>query len=65
MRLLPNSGVLRRHFEARMVQLAASILKGRNVARSAVVSRRDNNDMWYEADKLESIAERIRNGYRD
>ncbi len=65
MRLLPHSGFLRRKFEAWMVRLAAAILTGRNVARSAVVSRRDNNDMWYEAEKLEGIARRISNGYRD
>ncbi|KAA8689620.1 hypothetical protein F4W67_27720 [Pseudomonas caricapapayae] len=42
-----------------MIRIAARILIGRNVQRSAVVSRRDNNDMWYMAEQLEGIAERI------
>lgn len=56
---------MRRHFEALLIQLVAWILIGRNVKRCKVVSRRDNNDMWYMAEKLESIADRIKNGYRD
>ena len=52
-----------RHFEAWLILLAAKILTGRNVQRSAVVSRRDNNDMWYMAEKLEQIAKRTRNKY--
>lgn len=54
---------IRRHFEARLILIAAKILIGRNVQRSAVVSRRDNNDMWYMAEKLEQIAKRMRNKY--
>lgn len=54
---------IRRHFEARLILLAAKILIGRNVQRSAVVSRRDNNDMWYMAEKREQIAKRMRNKY--
>ncbi|QNR43488.1 hypothetical protein D5S12_20140 [Pseudomonas syringae] len=46
-----------------MIRIAARILMGRNVQRSAVVSRRDNNDMWYMAEKLESIADRISRQY--
>ncbi|MGP5106056.1 hypothetical protein [Pseudomonas helleri] len=45
--------------EAWLILLAAKILKDRNVHRSAVVSRRDNNDMLAMAEKLETIAERI------
>lgn len=63
MRLLPHSGFWRRKYEAWMVRRAAAILIGRNVPRSAVVSRRDNNDMWYMGEKLESIAKRISSGY--
>lgn len=54
---------IRRHFEAGLVLLAAKILIGRNVQRSAVVSRRDNNDMWYMAENLERIAKRMWNKY--
>ncbi|MCY1302871.1 hypothetical protein D9M69_460200 [compost metagenome] len=63
MRLLPHKGFLRRKLEAWLVRRAAAILMGRNVDRSAVVSRRDNNDMWYMAERLESIATRISSNY--
>lgn len=56
---------IRRHFEAWLVTLAAKILMNRNVQRSAVVSRRDNNDMWYMAEKLETIAKRMAEGYKN
>jgi hypothetical protein len=54
---------IRRHFEAWLVLVAAKILIGRNVHRCKVVSRKDNNDMWYMADELELIAKRMRNKY--
>ena len=44
---------IRRKFEAWLILLAAKILDGRNVNRCQVVSRRDNNDMRYMAEKLE------------
>ena len=55
--------LIRRKFEAWLILLAARILIGRNVQRSAVVSRRDNNDMWSMAERLETIAERINQKY--
>ncbi|WP_395602163.1 hypothetical protein AB4P97_05550 [Pseudomonas sp. A1230] len=55
---------IRRKFEAWLILLAAKILIGRNVQRAPVVSRRDNNDMWYMAEKLEDIAERISTKYQ-
>lgn len=54
---------IRRHFEAWLVLVAAKILIGRNVQRCKVVSRKDNNDMWYMAEDLEQIAKRMRNKY--
>lgn len=56
--------MIRRHFEAALIRLAAWILIGRNVSRCKVVSRRDNNDMWYMAERLESIAVRMASGYK-
>ncbi|MFL6873829.1 hypothetical protein ACJ6YJ_03375 [Pseudomonas marginalis] len=53
----------RRKAEAWLILLAAKILIGRNVQRAAVVSRRDNNDMWYMAEKLDAIAARISKNY--
>lgn len=53
----------RRKAEAWLILLAAKILIDRNVQRAAVVSRRDNNDMWYMAEKLEAIAARISKNY--
>ena len=55
--------LIRRKIEAWLILLAANILTGRNVQRSAVVSRRDNNDMWAMAEKLEAIAKRISKNY--
>ena len=54
---------LSRKFEAWLILLAAKILIGRNVQRSPVVSRRDNNDMWGMAEQLEAIAKRISKNY--
>jgi hypothetical protein len=45
------------------ISIARKILIGRNVKRSAVVSRRDNNDMWSMAEQLEAIEQRIKNKY--
>ncbi|WP_095179778.1 hypothetical protein [Pseudomonas sp. Irchel 3F6] len=54
---------IRRKLEAWLILLAAKILMDRNVQRSPVVSRRDNNDMWAMAEKLEAIAKRISKKY--
>ncbi|MNQ91060.1 hypothetical protein D3C85_1064260 [compost metagenome] len=54
---------IRRKFEAWMILLAAKILIDRNVQCAAVVSRRDNNDMWGMAEQLEAIAKRISKNY--
>ena len=54
---------LRRKLEAWLILLAAGILIGRNVHRAPVTSRRDNNDMWAMAEKLEAIAKRISKNY--
>ncbi|KDD65353.1 hypothetical protein V466_29285 [Pseudomonas mandelii PD30] len=61
--MILRKGFLRRKFEAALIRLAIAILMGRNVARSLVVSRRDNNDMWYMAEQLEGIATRISKNY--
>lgn len=63
MKLIPHKGFIRRKLEAWLIRRAAGILIGRNVQRSAVVSRRDNNDMWGMAERLESIATRINSNY--
>ena len=52
-----------RKVEAWLIILAAKILIDRNVQRAAVVSRRDNNDMWRMAEQLEAIAQRISKNY--
>ena len=56
--------LIRRKFEALLILLAAKILSGRNVQRSPVVSRRDNNQMFEIAGELGEIAERINNKYQ-
>lgn len=54
-----------RKLEVWLILLAAKILMGRNVHRSADVSRRDNNDMWRMAEQLEAIAKRMSDQYRN
>ncbi|NTZ93893.1 hypothetical protein FCH79_00955 [Pseudomonas koreensis] len=54
---------IRRKFEAWLILFAAKILMDRNVHRSPVVSRRDNNKMYGMAEELEDIAERITDRY--
>ncbi|WP_207864960.1 hypothetical protein [Pseudomonas sp. 58(2021)] len=54
---------IRRKAEAWLILLAAKILIDRNVHRAPVVSRRDNNDMWAMAERLEAIAKRISTKY--
>ena len=56
--------LIRRKLETWLILLAAKILIDRNVQRAAVVSRRDNNDMWHMAERLEAIAKRISNNYQ-
>lgn len=55
--------LIRRKWEAALIRAAARVLDGRNLARGAVTSRRDNNDMWYMAERLDSIAERVGSDY--
>lgn len=55
--------LFRRKLEAWLILLAAKILEGRNVHRSPVVSRRDNNKMYGMAEELEYIAKRISKNY--
>lgn len=62
-KLFPRTGWLRRKLEAALLRSIARRLKARNVTRSGVISRRDNNDTWYMADRLESIADRVSSGY--
>jgi hypothetical protein len=55
--------LIRRKLETWLILLAAKILIDRNVQRAAVVSRRDNNDMWGMAEQLKAIAKRISTNY--
>nr|WP_279153337.1 hypothetical protein [Pseudomonas mosselii] len=61
--MIPHTGWLRRQLESVLILLAAWILGGRNVTRSGVVSRRDNNEMFELDYRLRDIARRIRNQY--
>lgn len=54
---------LKARLEASLIRLAKHILLGRNVTRSAVVSRQDNNAMFEMGWELEKIASRIETGY--
>ncbi|MGE6825007.1 hypothetical protein [Pseudomonas soli] len=63
--MIPHTGWLRRQLESALIQLAAWILGGRNVTRSGVVSRRDNNEMFEMDGALRAIAHRIRKQYSE
>ncbi|MBV4507739.1 MULTISPECIES: hypothetical protein [Pseudomonas] len=63
--MIPHTGWLRRQLESALILLAAWILGGRNVTRSGVVSRRDNNEMFELDYRLRDIARRIRKQYRE
>jgi len=56
---------LKARYEAFLLRVAKSIIFGRNVARSPVVSRRDNNAMFEMGYELGKIADRIAAGYKD
>lgn len=56
---------LKARYEAFLLRVAKAIVLGRNVPRSPVVSRPDNNAMFEMGFKLESIAKRIESGYEN
>ncbi|MCD6345404.1 MAG: hypothetical protein J7M17_07375 [Anaerolineae bacterium] len=56
---------LKKQIEAALIIVAAKILMNRSHVRANVTSRGDNNTMWYMAEKLDSIAAHIRDGYVD
>lgn len=54
---------LKARWEAFLIRVAKYILLDRNVTRSPVVSRQDNNEMWEMGWNLDDIAGRIEDGY--
>jgi hypothetical protein len=56
---------LKARLEGALLRVAAYIVYDRNVARSPVVSRRDNNLMFEMGYDLKAIAKRIEQGYPD
>ena len=54
---------LKKRWEVFLISIARKILIDRNVQRSLYVSRRDNNDMWHMAERLESIEARMLANY--
>ncbi len=63
--MILRNGWSRRQLESALILLAAWILGGRNVSRSPVVSRRDNNQMFEMDFELRAIARRIRKQYSE
>ena len=51
--------------EIRELKKCVKIMQGRNCERSNHISRQDNNDLWYMAEKIESIIDRIEREYED
>jgi hypothetical protein len=56
---------MRKLFEVFLIKIARYILMERNVPRSMVVSREDNNAMWYMGEKLSSIEKRMLKSYKE
>lgn len=56
---------IRKYFEVTLLQIASYILIKRNVNRCKVVSRRDNNEMWYMSEKIDAICVRMIAEYKD
>tara|TARA_R110000851_G_scaffold301958_1_gene458688 strand:- start:20 stop:205 length:186 start_codon:yes stop_codon:yes gene_type:complete len=56
---------LRKMIEVNFLRLAKYILTGRNVQRSAVISRRDNNDLSYAGEKIDSVIVNILCEYKN
>lgn len=54
---------IRKYWEVLLIRIAAWLITSRNVQRSMVVSRRDNNEMEYMSEKLESICARMLDEY--
>jgi len=55
---------MKARLEVALIRFAANILIGRNVDRSLVTSRADNNSMWYMGERLHGIANRIATSYQ-
>ena len=56
---------IKKYWEVALIKLASKILRGRNVHRSAVVSRRDNNNMWGMSEELDGICTRMLDEYEN
>lgn len=54
---------IKERIEIALIRHAANILINRNVSRAPMVSRRDNNDMWFMGERLHVIANRIVSRY--
>jgi hypothetical protein len=57
--------MFRKYLELLFIKIAIMILKGRNVERAMIISRRDNNDMWAMSERLEIIMGNIKSGYKN
>ncbi len=55
--------MFKKYWEVMFIMIAIKILDGRNVKRSLVVSRRDNNEMSRMAETLEGVCERMLDEY--
>jgi len=58
-------GYLRQSLEVIWLSIAIYILKGRNVNRSRVISRHDNNSLDYMGDSVEKVRANILCKYKN
>lgn len=59
------SSWIRKKYEIMWLRLAIYILRGRNVDRCRIISRRDNQGLWYASEHLDPVIDRINEGYKD
>ena len=54
---------MRMKLEILLLRIAAYILIGRNVNRCRWISRRDNNQLWYDGENVQNTIDRMKNKY--
>lgn len=56
---------MKKQIEIWLLKIAICILKERNVNRAKYISRWDNNHLYFMAEKIESVVERLQDDYEN
>ena len=54
---------MKKKFEIFLIRFASRILRSRNIERASFITRKDNNQIWYISDRLDSISKRMECSY--